>query len=120
MQSLYGTDAVGEAFKRLSLRDESGDIILYSDDGSDDDDAWEDNMDSITFAQYYAGPLNPHFVKMVQDHDNETRARLHRDIMGWAEGVADPELGLSGEIYRRIDDYGFLLQRCEFLVGMDF
>ena len=65
LQALYGTDAVGETFQRLSLRDESGDIILYSDDGSDDDDVWEDNMDSITFAQYYAGPLNPHFVKMV-------------------------------------------------------
>ena len=69
-------------------RDESGRIFLDSDDGSDDDEDWEDNMDPLTFARYYAGPSNPHFVKMVQDHDRETRARFNNEMKSWAKRVA--------------------------------
>jgi hypothetical protein len=36
-------------------------------------------MDPLTFARYYVGPSNPHFVKMVQDYD--------REMKSWAEGV---------------------------------
>jgi hypothetical protein len=87
---------LSEAFKRLFNRDKSGHIFLDSDDGSDDDENWEDNMDPLTFARYYAGPSNPHFFKMVQDHDRETRARFNNEIKSWVEGVvvsADSELG---------------------------
>ena len=31
-----------------------------------------------------AGPSNPHWVKMVQDHDRETRARFDRAMKSWA------------------------------------
>jgi hypothetical protein len=87
LQALYATEVVKEAFTRLFNRDESGHISLDSDDGSDDDEDWDDNMDPLTFARYYAGPSNPHFVKMVQDYDRETRARFDHDIKSWAEGV---------------------------------
>jgi len=30
-------------------------------------------MDLLTFARYYTGPSNPHFVKMVQDQDLEMK-----------------------------------------------
>ena len=33
-------------------------------------------MDLLAFARYYAGPSNPHFLKMVQDHDREARPRF--------------------------------------------
>ena len=29
-------------------------------------------MDPLPFARYYAGPSNPHFVKMVHDHNHQT------------------------------------------------
>ncbi len=70
------TEVVREAFTRLFNHDESGRIFLDSGDGSDDDEYWEDNMDPLTFARYYVGPSNPHFVKMVQDHDLEMKDRV--------------------------------------------
>jgi hypothetical protein len=88
LEALYATDVVREAFMRLFNRDGSGHICLDSDDGSDDDEDWEDNMDPLTFARYYAGPSNPHFVKMVQDYNRETRARFDRGMKRWAQGVA--------------------------------
>ena len=60
LEALYATEVVKEAFTRLFNRDVSGFIILDSDDGSDDDGAWEDNMDPLTIAGYYAGSSNPH------------------------------------------------------------
>jgi hypothetical protein len=72
----------------LFNRDKSGHIFLDFDDGSDDNEDWEDNMDPLTFVRYYAGPSNPHFVKMVQDHDRETRACFINEMKSWAEGVA--------------------------------
>ena len=60
LEALYATEVVKEAFTRLFNRDVSGFIFLDSDDGSDDDGAWEDNMDPLTYARYYAGPSNPH------------------------------------------------------------
>ncbi len=41
----------------------------------------------LTFARHYAGLSNPYLVKMVQDHDRETRARFDHKIKSWAEGV---------------------------------
>ena len=60
LEALYATEVVKEAFTRLFNRDVSGFIILDSDDGSDDDGTWEDNMDPLTFSRYYAGPSNSH------------------------------------------------------------
>jgi hypothetical protein len=88
LEALYATDVVREAFMRLFNRDRSGHIFLDSDNGSDDNEDWEDNMDPLTFARYYAGPSNPHFVNIVQDHDRETRARFDRGMKSWAQGVA--------------------------------
>jgi len=89
MEALHANDLAREAaFTHLFDRDEPCHIFLDSDDGSDDDEDWEDNMDPLTFARYYAGPANPHFVKMVQDHDRETRAQFDRDMKSWSEGVA--------------------------------
>jgi hypothetical protein len=51
LEALYATEVVREAFTRLFNRDESGFIFLDSDDGSDDDEDWEDNMDPLTFAR---------------------------------------------------------------------
>jgi len=72
LEALYATEVVREAFMCLFNLDESGCIFLDSDDGSDEDEDWEDNMDLLTFARYYAGPSNPHFVKMVQGQDLES------------------------------------------------
>jgi len=91
LQALYASEAVKAAFVRLFRRDEPGTFVLCADDGSDDDEAWEDNMDPLTFARYYAGPSNPHFVKMVQDHDRETRARFDLEMKAWAAGVVVSE-----------------------------
>ena len=52
-------------------------------------------MDPLTFARYYAGPSDPHFVKIVRDHDHETHASFDRGMKSWPEGVvasADSEL----------------------------
>ena len=98
MEALCATEVVREAFTRLFNRDESNLIFPDSDEGSDDDEDWEDNMDPLTFARYYAGPSIPHFVKMVEDHDRETRARLDHKIKSWAKGVVvsvDSELGAA-------------------------
>ena len=93
LEALYTTELVKEAFMRLINCDISGFIFLDSDDGSNDDEAWEDNMDPFTFARYYAGPSNPHFVKMVQDYDHETHTCFKGEMKSWAKGVvsADPE-----------------------------
>ena len=87
LEALYATDVVRKAFTRLFSQDKSGYISLESDDGSDDDEDWEDNMDPLTFARYYAGPSIPHFMEMVQEHDRETRTCFDHDIKSWAEGV---------------------------------
>ena len=86
-QALYATKVVREACTCLFNPDESGFIFLDSDDGSDDDEAWEDNMDPLTFARYYAGPSNPHFVKMVEDHDREICGCFDHEMKSWAERV---------------------------------
>jgi hypothetical protein len=50
LEDLYSTGVVREAFTRLFNRDEPG-LILDSDDGSDDDEDWEDNIEPLTFAR---------------------------------------------------------------------
>jgi len=60
-------------------------LILYSDD-DDDDDYWEHEMDPNTFARCY-GAHNPHFAKLVQDHDDKMRERLIEGIASWVKGV---------------------------------
>ena len=81
LETLYATEVVKEAFTHLVNRDISRFISLDLDDGSDDDEAWEDNMDPLTFVGYYAGPPNPHFVKMVKGHDG-TRTRFEDEMKG--------------------------------------
>jgi hypothetical protein len=84
LEALYATKVVIKAFTCLFNHDESGLIFLDSNDSSDDN---EDNMDPLTFSRYYTRPSNPHFVKMVQDHDCETRIHFDHDMKSWAEGV---------------------------------
>ena len=60
LEALYATEVVKGAFTRLFNRDVSGFIFLDSDDGSDDDEAWEDNMDPLTYTGYYAESTNRH------------------------------------------------------------
>jgi hypothetical protein len=83
---MYANKVVREAFMRLFNRDESGHIFLDSDHGLDDDEDWEDNMDPLTFARYYAGPSNP----SSRWFRIETRTRFDRDMKSWAEGVVVP------------------------------
>ena len=78
LEALYATKVVREAFTRLFNRDEFG---FISDNGSDDDEAWG-TIWAFTFARYYAGRSNPHFVKMVQDYDRETRACFDHEELG--------------------------------------
>jgi len=86
LQALYATGAVKRAFASLSYREPA--LILHSDDDDDDDDDddWEDQMDPITFARYYAAQ-NLHLAKIVQDHDDKMRERLKEGIASWLEGV---------------------------------
>ena len=97
LEALYATEIVKEALTRLFNRDVSHFIFLDLGDGSDDDEAWENNMDPLTFARYYARPSNPQFVKIVQDHDRETCTRFEDKMKVWAEGVisADSELSMG-------------------------
>lgn len=84
LQALYATDAVKQAFASLSYRDRPA-LILDSDDDDDDDD-WEDRMDPIEFARYYAAQ-NAQLAKIVQDHDDKMRKRLDERIRSWVEGM---------------------------------
>ncbi|KAM6488962.1 hypothetical protein JOM56_015598 [Amanita muscaria] len=85
-QALYANDAVKQAFASLHKP------YIVLDSGSDDDDDdddnpdWEDTMDPVTFARYYAA-FNPHFAKIVQEHDQKMRERLDQEITNWAKGV---------------------------------
>jgi len=80
-RTLYANDAVKQAFANLNQPS----IVL--DSGSDDDDDdWEDRMDPVTFARYYA-TSNPHLAKIVQEHDEKMRVRLDKEITNWAQDV---------------------------------
>jgi hypothetical protein len=88
LQALYATDAVKRAFEslfyhcQLALIPDDDD----DDDDEDDDDEWEDNMDPVTFARYYAD-LHPHFARIVQEHDDKMHERLVDGIASWVKGV---------------------------------
>jgi hypothetical protein len=87
LQALYANDAVKHAFADFdqpSMTLDSGSDD--DDDDDDDDDNWEDNMDPITFARYYAVG-NPLLAKIVQEHDQKMRERLNQGITNWVEGV---------------------------------
>jgi len=62
--------------------------MLNSDEDSEDNDnkEWEDRMDPVMFARYYADQ-NPHLVKIVQDHNAKMRERLDEGIVSWMESV---------------------------------
>lgn len=83
LQALYAKNAVKRAFFELSPT-----ITLDSDDDDEDDldDNWEDNMDPITFARYYAAG-DPLLAQIVQDHDRKMRERLDQGIADWVKGV---------------------------------
>jgi hypothetical protein len=81
LQALYANNAVKHAFADF------GQPSMTLDLGSDDDDDnWEENMDPITFARYYAAG-NPLLAKIVQEHDQKMRERLDQGIANWVEGV---------------------------------
>ena len=84
LSSLYGKNAVKYAFYHLAPPV----FTLDLDDDDDDDlnDSWEDNMDAITFARYYAVG-SPLLTKIVQDHDRKMRERLNQGIADWVKGV---------------------------------
>lgn len=81
LQALYANDAVKHVF--MEFDQPSMSLDLGSDD--DDDDNWEDIMDLITFAGYYAAG-NPLLAKIVQEHDQKMRERRDQRIV-WVEGV---------------------------------
>ena len=83
LHALYANEAVKHAFmNQPSLTLDLG----SDDDDDDDDDNWEDNMDPITFARYYAAG-NPHLAKIVQEHDQKMRERRDQQIVDWIGGV---------------------------------
>jgi hypothetical protein len=71
--------------------------VTLNSDPEDDDEIWEDNMDPITFARYYAAG-NPLLARIVQEHDEKMRERLNQGVMNWVEGVQSetPEDGEKG------------------------
>ncbi|KAF5386637.1 hypothetical protein D9615_001520 [Tricholomella constricta] len=86
-QALYSNDAVKCAFAALDRERHSVKLYSSSDDDSDDDDeVWEDNMDPITFARYYAA-ADPRLARIVQEHDKKMRDRLNQGIMSWVEEI---------------------------------
>jgi hypothetical protein len=94
LQALYASNAVRQALARLSIRHKAYANVLALDDDEDDDDddsEWDDNMDPVTFARYYANTI-PQCARIVQDHDRAARARLVRKITDWTGGIAaEPE-----------------------------
>jgi len=101
LQALYASDTVKQAFASLSYWNQLA-LILDSDDSGDDDDDdddWEDTMDPVTYARYYAAQ-NPLLARIVQDHDDKMRERLVEGIASWVKGVqseteSSKELGAS-------------------------
>jgi hypothetical protein len=89
LQALYATDAVKQAFANLSSRGQAA-LILDSDeddeDDDDDNDDWEDRMDPIEFARYYAAQ-SPHLAKIVQDHEDKMRGRLVEGVSNWVREI---------------------------------
>jgi hypothetical protein len=83
-QALYANDAVKQAF--ASLNQPSMVLHSGSDDDDDEDDDWEDRMDPVTFARYYAAS-SPHLARIVQEHDQKVRLHLDQEITNWAQGV---------------------------------
>ena len=82
-QALYANDAVKQGFASL----DQPSMVLDSDfDDDDEEDDWEDRMDPVTFARYYAAS-SPHLAKIVQEHDQKMCVRLNEEITNWAEGV---------------------------------
>ena len=84
LQALYSTNAAKNAFASLSCHNQPA-LMLDSDDNKDDKE-WEDRMDPVTFARYYADQ-NPHFAKIVQDHDVKMCECLNEGIVSWMESV---------------------------------
>ena len=82
LQALYENSAVKDAFSDHRA------INIGADDDSDEDEdeIWEDNMDPITFARYYAAS-DPVMARIVRDHDQAMRERLNQGIANWIEGV---------------------------------
>jgi len=50
------------------------------------DGMWEDRMDPVMFARYYADQ-NPHLAKIVQDHNAKMCECLDEGIASWMESV---------------------------------
>ncbi|KDQ08115.1 hypothetical protein BOTBODRAFT_584544 [Botryobasidium botryosum FD-172 SS1] len=88
LQALYASPFVKRAYEELTRQfDESRTLCLaFDEDYEDDGEEWEDNMDPVTFARYYASQ-DPHFAMIVEEHDRWVRENLERDTVGWLDGL---------------------------------
>ena len=87
VQALYATDAVKKAFAEFLFQKKA--LILDSDDDDDDDSDnpnWEDRMDPVTFARYYA-PQSLLWARFVQEHDDKMREHFNEGIFNWLEDI---------------------------------
>jgi len=91
LQALYASVFVKLAYEELARQpDEAPVLYLYSEENNDDDDddeEWEDTMDPVTFARYYA-PHNPYMAQIVERHDRAVQQNLERNTMRWLDGLA--------------------------------
>src|SRR5260221_10202768 len=90
LQALYANDAVKHPldltpFSKPCDPDPDDDLDPDEDD-EDDDGSWEDTMDPIRFARYYAA-TSPHLARIVQEHDRKMSERFDHCIATWIEGV---------------------------------
>ena len=93
LQALYANDAVKHPLADITPlskyldSDDRGDDHDHDDDDDDDDDSdWEDNMDPVTFARYYAA-TTPFLAEIVEEHDQQIRKLLDRRVANWLESV---------------------------------
>ncbi|KDQ19489.1 hypothetical protein BOTBODRAFT_440312 [Botryobasidium botryosum FD-172 SS1] len=99
LQALYASDSVKLAYETLARRPEEGVIYIDGDDDDEDDDEeWEDTMDPVTFARYYA-PQNPYMAMIVERHEKKVQQDLERDTKRWLDGLAAAGApGVSGGV----------------------
>ena len=89
LQSLYANDAVKHPLihlppcaKPLDPEPDFDD----SDSDSDSDGSWEDRMDPITFARYYAA-TSPALAEYVREYDQTMSECLNQRVAMWIDGV---------------------------------
>ena len=87
LQSLYANDAAKHPLTHLPPYAKPLDPEPDFDDSDYDSDAsWEDRMDPITFARYYAA-TSPALAKYVREYDQIMSERLNQRVAAWVDGV---------------------------------